>query len=229
MSRLQTGALLTDLFSIFFANIVPFVLIAFIALVPWVVVFLTDPARLLTQTLAAMLQFALGQLATAAITLGVYNQLQGKPVSVGACIGVALRRGFRVVLASLLAGFIVGLATLALVIPGLIMAAMLFVAIPVIVVERAGVIEALDRSARLTDGYRWPIFFLMLFFFLLSGIAGFVGSVGVLSVGPLAIFGQLAIQGFVTAMHAVAAALVYYRLRQQKEDLDLEQVAKVFA
>ena len=54
-------------------------------------------------------------------------------------------------------GVMVGIGFVLLVVPGLILACMFFVAVPVAVVERPGVFEALARSGRLTRGHRVPI------------------------------------------------------------------------
>ncbi len=48
---------------------------------------------------------------------------------------------------------------------------MLYVAVPVCVIEKQGVIASLSRSRALTKGYRWQIFGL----FLLVMVIGFIG------------------------------------------------------
>ena len=71
---------------------------------------------------------------------------------------------------ALLGYFLVGLASILLLIPGIVVLCMFYVAIPVAVVERMGASDALSRSKALTAGHKMTIFGLT----LLSGLVFFV-------------------------------------------------------
>lgn len=57
-----------------------------------------------------------------------------------------------------------------LLIPGLILMCLWSLVVPACVLERLGPLSSLSRSARLTKGYRWPVFGLI----LLTVIAGLI-------------------------------------------------------
>lgn len=60
-----------------------------------------------------------------------------------------------------LSGILVLLGLAALVIPGLMAIALLYLALPACMIERTDMVESLERSGELTQGYRWS--FLVLF------------------------------------------------------------------
>lgn len=99
------------------------------------------------------------------------------------------------------------------------------VAVPAAVEERPGPVNALRRSAFLTEGQRWPIFGAMLVLGFLnmgsSVIAALVPGVGTM-LGPLA---SLIMSG----IFSTTCAVVYYRLRSIKESIDVDQISSVFA
>ena len=67
-------------------------------------------------------------------------------------------------------GVVVG--TILLIVPGLFLATIWAVSSPAIVFERLSVGSALQRSAALTEGFRWPVFGIVIVFFLASAIIG---------------------------------------------------------
>ena len=113
------------------------------------------------------------------------------------------------------------------VVPGIIVACMLYVAVPVCVIEKAGVFESLNRSGELTRGYRWQIFALWALVTVIAGIAQIVLSwfVGVTLWGKLLTFGW---QVFAAAFGAVLVAVIYHDLRVTKEGIDIDSLANVF-
>ena len=131
-------------------------------------------------------------------------------------LGVALLTALGTVLAALL-----------FVVPGIIVACMLYVAVPVCVIEKAGVFESLNRSGELTRGYRWQIFALWALVTVIAGIAQIVLSwfVGVTLWGKLLTFGW---QVFAAAFGAVLVAVIYHDLRVTKEGIDIDSLANVF-
>jgi hypothetical protein len=100
-----------------------------------------------------------------------------------------------------------------------------FVAVPAAVEERPGVLNALRRSAFLTEGQRGPIF-------------GVLFLLGFINVGLGLVFAFLPVVGtflgtifnlVMTGVFATACAVVYYRLRSLKESIDVDQISSVFS
>ncbi len=238
------GSLLRGAFGIWSRNLFGFSFVALVVYAP-IVVFWLSPRWIPglhdllyggERAVAGLIGFALvalaSQVATAAVTYGVIEQLAGRRTSVGAMIAVAVRRGPGV----LLVAVVVFLATMAgvalLVVPGVILSLVLAVAVPVAVVERPGVLASLKRSAFLTRGHRWKILGL---FITVNALGRFVDqiatgiSASIAQSSPLGSFfvSHLAV-AFMLGLPAVAAAIAYHDLRFAKEGTDTAQLAKVF-
>lgn len=99
-----------------------------------------------------------------------------------------------------------------------------FVAVPAAVEERPGAMEAMRRSAFLTEGHRWRIFRILWLLFLLTGAAQ-LGASRVPVAGPAlaAVVGLLS-----SGLFATTCAVIYYRLRSFHESIDVDQIASVF-
>ncbi len=139
---------------------------------------------------------------------------------------------------SLVVGLLVGLAFLALIVPGILLAMQWSLAVPVKVLENKGVTDSMSRSADLTKGNRGRIFVIWLLFFVLSigmslllrwpveALAG-VSSVGALqrsaSVWQVALLVSTFIaECLVGPLATIAFSLVYYDERVRKEAFDLQ-------
>ena len=139
---------------------------------------------------------------------------------------------------AIVTGFGIGLGTLLLIVPGVILAVMWIVATPAYVMERPGVFGALGRSRNLTRGHRWPIFGLSVVYFVayfvisavLGGIfvaaamiAGDLNGLQITSTIANALLGT--ISGVVTS---AGISSIYYELRMIKEGVGAAQLAAVF-
>ncbi len=177
-----------------------------------------------------VLGIVLNQLSQAILVHGAFQDMHGRPVALGESVQAGLRRLFPVIGLALL-GALLGLAGLAvLVIPGLIVLTAWFVATSVCVVERLGPWRSLDRSARLTKGHRWKIFFLLA---LLLGIDALVGQAIEIALTPIVGTGFVPIGGLVgdatwTAFSAIVGVVAYHDLRVAKEGVDTDRIAAVF-
>lgn len=133
----------------------------------------------------------------------------------------------------------VGLASIALVIPGIMVLCMLYVATPVSVVERPSMAVALSRSASLTRGRRWQVFGLV----LLLGIANLLAMQLVRSLAISSdpktledVFDNLSRLLYVSFAHqvitgslsAVMTSVAYYYLRAEKEGTGAAELAAIF-
>ncbi|GFO81961.1 MAG: hypothetical protein A49_15880 [Methyloceanibacter sp.] len=87
---------------------------------------------------------------------------------------------------SVLASLAVGIGLVLLIVPGLI-AMVLFMFATLLVIDRGlGPIEAMQESMRLTKGYRWPLFGLLLLLAAIVIVGLLALGVGVLVAGPVA-------------------------------------------
>jgi hypothetical protein len=141
------------------------------------------------------------------------------------------RRMAQLLGASVAAGFITVLATLALVIPGLIVASGYAVVTEVAALERSS--DALRRSWELTRGFRWKA--LGLWVIALALLAGLAIGAGFLAAGVEALLGKgEALSTVVVALVSLliypllscVLTLFYYDLRVRKEGFDLEMLSQ---
>src|SRR5262245_24564787 len=194
----------------------------------------------------------LGTLGEAVIVHAAFQDMQRRPVRLAESLNVALRRflpivgvAFVVVLLIRLVGgvaFVMGLSVAFVmglsiqhdqnvglifeIIPGLILYAIWFVAVPACVVERLGPWTSLRRSRDLTKGHRWKLCGLALVPIIPSlgitfGLAAAAGPI----VGPIINWFW---SGIWAAFAAVVGAVTYHDLRVVKERIDIEQIAVVF-
>jgi hypothetical protein len=117
---------------------------------------------------------------------------------------------------SILATLGIGLALLALAVPGLVLWTRWSLIVPVIVLERIGARDAFRRSRVLVRGHGWRVFWLLVILFGLTNVLRFVGGVAFAFLPPFpqALIGSLVVQAIVTPFQAHALTALYYRLRE---------------
>jgi uncharacterized membrane protein len=178
---------------------------------------------------------------SAALTYGVVMTLQGQRASIGACIGTGLVRFFPVLGVAIVSGLCIIGGFIALVIPGIIVFCMLYVATQVSVLERPGVMGALRRSRELTTGHRFEIFGLLFILFLITfGLTKIIEAVMLPHAGdpshyeetlrriPAYMYVDLARALVVGSIGSVMAAVTYYFLRMEKEGTSATELAQIF-
>jgi hypothetical protein len=233
-------------FRVWFRNFVPFTLLSVIVHLPLIILWFvllddlpSDPDQIVRLFLiAGALGFILNGLLVATVTYGVVMELRGTRASLGACIGVGLSRFFPALGVTILfyLGFLAGL--IALIVPGVILACMWFVAVPASVIERPGIGGAFRRSSQLTDGVRGQIFGVLLLVWggnvvvskiLQSKYDGPYTSIQDLmsQLKTYAILDTVAGILFST-LAAVVAAVVYAQLRHSKDGTTADELARVF-
>jgi uncharacterized membrane protein len=183
----------------------------------------------------------LSLVATGATVFIVSESYLGRPLTAREALVRATPHMGRILIASLLMGLVILLGFLLMVIPGVILAVGLAVAIPAVVLEAGrSASGALSRSWELTRGSRWRIFGLGLTLFVLlyipvvaiSGLvavlvprgaaAGF-GASSTATIVALAIGGV--VQLFIYPLFYCVLTVTYYDLRVRKEGFDLELLA----
>lgn len=240
--RFMIGEVLGQTFSVVLANIIPFGSLAVLVTAPpYLYAFLFDPQLALAsmdfsygmpwKTITfSIFDYLLTYLVSAALVYGTFQEIRGRRASLGDCINTGVALIFPVVGVSALAGIATFLGMLAFVIPGVIVMIVLWVAIPAAVIERQGVFKSLSRSANLTSGYRWKIFFIAVILFVVAVIASFVAEFFISLFASLraAVLVNFFLFAAIALVSGVVSAISYHQLRLAKEGADINEIAAVF-
>jgi len=115
----------------------------------------------------------------------------------------------------------VGLASVLLIVPGVILALMWSASLPALVVERIGVLGAFSRSRDLTRGHRWRLFGLYFVFFLafmiVEGLFLGLGAISLQSFGAVRVVVLSLFSGALTPLIYSLLAASYVQLRNLKD------------
>jgi hypothetical protein len=245
----RLGQVFSRSWSVFSGNFLTFIMVTGVASLPSLLIphpapgTDANPFQTLSLTLVgALLMIVLGTLSQAIVLYGAFQVMRGRPVDLAESARIGLRRFFPIVGIAISVTVLVFLASLLLVVPGMILYAMWFVATPACVVEQLGPFRSMGRSRELTKGHRWKIFGLQLLILVPALIIGAIVGAVILSVlGPggfLAIatalgstLGQvvnLIWSAIWTAFLAIVIVVTYHDLRVAKEGVDTDQIAAVF-
>ena len=184
----------------------------------------------------------LNSIATAATVFIVSESYLGRPVGAREALRRAAPYFGRILVCSMLLALVVGLGFLLMVIPGIVLATGLVLAIPTLVLEPgAGASASLSRSWELTRGSRWRMLglivtLLVLLYVPIAAIGGVfalflpqmtrVGVLGPASTGALVAVALTGlIQTFIYPLFYCVLTVAYYDLRVRKEGFDLEVLA----
>jgi len=183
----------------------------------------------------------LNLVATGATVFIVSESYLGRPLSAREALARATPYMGRILVCSLLMALVVGLGFLLLVIPGIVLAVGLALAIPAVVLEQGrSASAALSRSWELTRGSRWRMFGLGVTLLVLlyvpvvaiSGLAAVLlprGTGFALITSSVATVVAIAIGGiaqlFIYPLFYCVLTVTYYDLRVRKEGFDLELLA----
>jgi hypothetical protein len=231
-SAIRVGDVLNRAFALFAASWAPFVGLSLIVFAPqFLFGLLVSGARSVGLALGGnILQIVCTSLADAAIIYGVVQKLRGRDFTVPESLGAGFGRLGAVVGLSLVVGIFAGLATLLLVVPGIVVWCMYAVAIPVCVVERVGVGASMGRSTFLTKGNRWRIFGIFALVMIAGGLIGVVLGALAAFVGGVTLAGIVGylVESAAGAFGAVISGVLYHELRAAKEGVDIDRIAAVF-
>jgi hypothetical protein len=120
--------------------------------------------------------------------------------------------------AGIIAGIGITIGLIVLIVPGLFLLTIWAVIVPVIVIERTGVLEAFGRSRALVRDSGWQVFGVIVVLFLLQLVLGAVANaiVGGASNDSFAGYalGDLVVRVLVVPLSAIAATVLYVELRR---------------
>lgn len=205
-------------------NFVPFFVLACVLQIPSIVVKLGAGG---TVWPVLAVQTVTSALTTAVVSYGVIMDLHGSRPSARTCIATGLSQLGRVLGVTLVSTLAIIGAMLLLVVPGIVVALMLYVVTPVTVFEGLGIRASMKRSRELTHGRKGDLFLLM-------ALAGCVGVAIELfahyELGPDAAYAWRAFGGAFSSMFfAVTAAVAYVELRKLREGTQVPELATAFA
>lgn len=139
---------------------------------------------------------------------------------------------------SMLMGLGIGVGVIALVVPGILLAMMWSLAVPVKILENKGITDSMSRSSDLTKGDRGRIFVIWLLFFVLAVAVGLLlrwpleMAAGVSSMAGMQrrsggwqvalLVSTFVSECLVGPLGTIAFSLVYYDERVRKEAFDLQ-------
>ncbi len=164
----------------------------------------------------------------ATLTHGTICYLRGTPARIRESLSWGLGLLFPVLGITIIATIGAGLGAMFLLIPGLILMTMWWVAVPAAVVERTGVIESLRRSVELTRGYRWKVFGVIVIIYIGQFALDRLTTV-ILSAAPIfSMVVSFFVTVAITAYFAVVTAVCYHDLRVLKDGVGIDDIARVF-
>jgi hypothetical protein len=202
----------------------------------------TFTATIVVWSLASMVIY-LGAVAASqgATVVAVSKVHLGNNISISESFAGMKGRILYIALIMIGVGIGVGIGILFLIVPGIILALMWALTIPVAVLEDKGLRDATSRSSELTKGSRGRIFLIYFLFMVLTYIVymlweiPILAAIGVFARGGqhpltvLPIWSQIAIpvgtflsQCLVAPLLTIALSLVYYDQRVRKEAFDLQ-------
>lgn len=167
-------------------------------------------------------------LANGASTKLIAESYRGRNASVGTSFASALKLLPGLLGAVLLSGLFIGLGTLLLIIPGIILAVKFSLIAPATIVERRGGTTAMSRSSDLAKGSGWKIFALFIVMYAMTMAIGMVGGLLGLEAGLGFLALELGVAILVGAFFAAVWTVTYFSCRCEREGFDLEVLTSSF-
>jgi len=217
-------------------HVVSFTVLAVLVYVPVIVLVALLLTRVIDDSRAAILgttvlTLLVAQVVTAVLFHATTDALRSRPVSVWRSARVVLPRVTVVLGVGISSAVLVVLGSLLLVVPGLIAMTMVWVATPVAVLERRGVVDSLSRSWELVTGNGLKVFATIVIFWVIENLPELIlrsrleahqVSFAIYFVVPLVV-------GLVVApASACVTAAGYHELRIAKEGGELDEIAAAF-
>ncbi|WP_146127013.1 hypothetical protein [Labrys okinawensis] len=198
-------------------GLVPIVLLNALPSLPTLLALMVNGEVSQTPTLADLVALPIAVIllvfAQGATVAGTHRLLQGDDFDLPLSMQQTWRRLPTLLGTAFLSGILVLLGLAALVVPGLMAIALLYLVLPACMIERTDMVESLERSGQLTQGYRWSI--LGLFILTLLPTIGLGAVTGDLANAPatgMQALGQEAGMMLFSMLSAVTATAAFERL-----------------
>lgn len=241
--KLRVGAVFRRAFAVLRGDFLKFFLLALLAWLPALVVLAVVGFHYAAVGLppeggtiaAGFAVIAVGAasliLSQAVILYGAVERMRGRSFALGRSLQQGLARLVPVIGLYILLGLTVGIGLVLLVVPGIFLAIVFFVALPACIVEREAPVESMRRSMELTKGSRWRLFGIGALLYLLNCIGQVVAkSVLLVYAGPLmSDLGVFVWSTLFGAVNAIVIAVVYHDLRAAHDGTDIEEIAAAFS
>lgn len=177
------------------------------------------------------------------LVLACFKDFAGERVSLRESGSIALKLIFPLVGLSILYFLGVGLGFLLLIIPGIFLLLGWYLAVPILLVEKTGVIDSFSRSWTLTSGYKRWILLIIVILWVISTVISVVLTLLAVPFGDVATatltggstlfwivyaFASALAQALTVMINASAVAAIYYEIRDLKEGITPMSIASVF-
>ena len=197
-------------------------------------------AVILWSALFLLISLVLPALVQGCIVRATVADSEGRKASWGECVGAAAARLFPLIGVSFLLGIAIVLGFIVLVIPGVILAVVYAVVIPVTVEERLGVGQTFKRASDLSRGARWKILGLAVLVLLMAWL--FMVAVGLVQAALLGSSSSdlsraftipaLLVSGlsstFITCLWSTTQTALYVELRDWKDGPATGRLGEIF-
>ena len=172
--------------------------------------------------------------ATAGLVHAVSRIYLGKKTSISQAFSAVKKRFWSLALAQTIVAVLAGVGTVLCLIPGIYVLVTFMIVVPTVMLEKMSGTNAIERSFKLIDGYRWQALGILLVLFVVGfgigvALSGFLIPLMLMSENPdsplihsLSGLAQTLSQTLSAPLGAIAATLLYYDMRIRKEGFDLE-------
>jgi hypothetical protein len=224
-ARISIGHLFATTFAIVLHALAPLLALILLVLLPLMAVLglAAGGGSAMALSLPALMGMAVvtsaaTYLVQGAITIGVADILRGESFQLRRALTAAVARLLPLIGLALTLSVMLALGYLAMIIPGLVLQCIVFVAVPALMIEGTGVAGSIVRSYQLTDGQRLKIFALFLLVQLLvhlplTLLAWTLDDVLAATAPELSSVLSILLTGLAGAVSAVASAVTYFQLR----------------
>jgi len=217
---IHVGTVLRDTVAVFARNAVAFTAVGLLSSLPTLALDAmtgVDTGRTVALVADIVLGLMIACVCQAMIVDAACESMARRPVRMARSVARGVKRALPVLGVSFLSVLFIVLGLLVLIVPGVIVALIVSVAIPACVIEDLGPFDSLRRSDELTSGFRWRIFGVLALF----TIATWIGNTLVQALyGVVAPWAGLVLEALWTgvdvAVNAIVAAVLYVALRAAK-------------
>jgi hypothetical protein len=237
------GEVIGKTFSIFGRHFWKFALVAGVIMLPDLILMLINHDYAMSQYATASkargsagssaLSFVasiLQTIAEAAVLRAAYADISGQAFDISAAVRQAFGRSRSLMGIVVVKGIGIGLGLVLLIVPGLMLFSMWYVAEVACMVEDIDAMPSLKRSTILTRDNRWKILGIgLVTVIVLVAIQLFIGQLALQIGGPVvSAFFAYGFQVIYLPFTATLSAVIYYDLRAAKEGLGIERISAVF-